>query len=326
MDQMTWNIESEYPSLQSPQFKTDYDFIKNRIQELRQKIGNLPLNEPALIDAEAGTTVLGKKFIQDFQETILRIEETTIIFANVATYINCQISVNSLNSEAKKIKSEIEAIHSQINQMYAPLNLFITKCSAELFRYLIDHPQVRSYQFQWEKLRKSAVFVLSEKEEVLLKAMAIDGHQAWANLYDSITGNGKCVLHLDGKTQTVGIAQALAMKADHNEENRKAAWLGLNEFWTQNEEPAAAILNALAGWRITESEKRSHTAPRHFLDSSIESNCITRETLDAMMQACESNKIHLQKIFPLMSQKLGKTKMDPWDLYAPNPDAGSTTR
>lgn len=326
MDQMTWNIESEYPSLQSSQFRNDYDFIKIQLQEVRQKVEALPLRDPIWQNPGSGLTAQGKKFVQDFQEAILHLENTSIVFANIATYLNCQISVDSLNSPAKKIRSEIEALHSQIQQMTAPITLFVTKCTSELFQQLIHHPQINAYQFQWEKWRKSADFVLNEKEEVLLKAMAVDGHNAWANLYEAITGKGKCVLRVQGNEQVIGISQALAMKSDPIEENRKAAWLGLNEFWTQHEESAAAILNALAGWRHAENEKRSQIKPRHFLDPALESNCISRQTLDAMMQACESNKNNLHQIFPLMSKKLGKTKMDPWDLYAPNPEAGTSTR
>lgn len=320
MDQMTWNIESEYPSIQSPQFATDVELVTTQTQTLAKQIQNIQLALKNETPASAAT-------IELIQQASLLSEKTTVVLYNMWVYLDCQLAVDAKSADARKSKSQVIQMRSQLEQITTPLFLFIKQCSTPEFEQILKHPDVAPYRFQWEQERRDAIHALSEKEEVLANALAVNGLTAWGELYKTISGKGQCVLKFEnGKTETVGIAQAQVMRADVDEDRRKAAWMAVEEYWKNNEEPAAAILNSLAGWRISLNTKRSSKKQQHFLDPALHGNRICRETLDALIEACSQNREKLHRIFPIMSGKLGKEKMHPWDMYAPNPDISAQTR
>jgi oligoendopeptidase F len=320
-NQMTWNIESEYPSITSREFQTDYDLIKTKLQSLHQHIKTIPFEQ-------FETDIHGSidEVVLRIQTAFLDLQEIEVLYSNIWVYVSCTLSIDAKDKIAKKSHSEVQKLKSQIEQIATPLNLFIATCSPQIFESVLKKPLLTQSRFIWEEKRKALPYMLTEQEEILISALSVDGHHGWANLYSSLTGNGKCVIKTGASSQEIGIAQALAMRSDLNEENRKAAFLGIQDFWQQHQESAAAIINGLAGWRLTLTEKRSIKKPMHFLDSSLQENRIVRSTLDAMMQACENNKTYLQKILPSMAKKMGKTKLSPWDLSAPQPVATKELR
>ena len=87
-------------------------------------------------------------------------------------------------------------------------------------------------------------------------------------------------------------------------------------------ESIAAILNALAGWRLSEYDKRSHTRPMHFLEPSLHDSRIERDTLDCLLQVARDNVDVGQKAGRLMAGLFGTEALQPWDQLAamPAPD------
>ncbi|MCV5738258.1 hypothetical protein OFN56_40800, partial [Escherichia coli] len=69
-----------------------------------------------------------------------------------------------------------------------------------------------------------------------------------------------------------------------------------------HQESFAAILNALAGWRLTENKKRSTKREVHFLDPSLYGSRIQSETLAAMMKVAKDSRDIGQKAGKLMAQ------------------------
>jgi oligoendopeptidase F len=92
--------------------------------------------------------------------------------------------------------------------------------------------------------------------------------------------------------------QAAALLSGADREKRIAAWEGLQSAWAAHCESVAAILNALAGWRLELVRKRDAAAaaaaagssaavqePRRYLAAALHNNRMSGATLDAMMTA-----------------------------------------
>jgi oligoendopeptidase F len=107
--------------------------------------------------------------------------------------------------------------------------------------------------------------------------------------------------------------------ASADEPTRRQAWEAIERGWQGQSEAAAAILNALAGWRLTLAERRSHTIPVDYLTQPLHSNRIERETLDAMFSAVEQSANVARAGNLARARMLGKPRLDPWDLMAPCP-------
>ncbi|MCM2282859.1 MAG: M3 family metallopeptidase, partial [Bdellovibrionaceae bacterium] len=139
---------------------------------------------------------------------------------------------------------------------------------------------------------------------------------------DAISGNLKCRLpDPDSSTggKEIGLAQTSGYLRSGVESERHAAWTAIQHAWHEQREPCAAILNALAGWRLDLVRKRSHTRPIDFLTYPLHKNAIRRETLDAMLTAIRSKIEIPRRGLRCLARALGKSRLDPWDLLSAAP-------
>lgn len=315
MNTPAWNNDTEYPSLQSEAFKKDWSYVESFQLKMKAEAEAL---KPLL----ANPTPAVIKQLQEIFKSQEAYEET---LHNLYSFISTLTSVDGSNQEASKKQSEMQKLVSDSTQIFVPFQMFLKTCKPEVIAQLLQDEKLKVWEYQWKRMRSRTPYLLSESDEVLLQAMSVPGFRAWGNLYDDLSSKIKCHLKYPDRTEVVGLAQAHSLTRLSDEKVRKIAWTAIQEAWTEHRETSAAILNALAGWRLEVYQKRSHTQNMHYLDEALFRNSITKETLDAMMGACASNLSRIQKAPKMMARILGKDRIDPWDLLAPGPTKGGET-
>lgn len=303
-----WDLESEYASCDSAEFLADVELVQNGLARLEKWVAEVA---PEFSDVELMQKILNEH------------HQTRIVANNVGTYLHCSLSVNTADAVAEAKLSEVEALISKLNQTMMPVNNYLRRCSDEALDQVLNHPELKPAKFLWADRRKMKDTLLSDSEETLLESMGQAGHRAWGELYNKLCGTIRCHLKYPDRTEVVGLAQASAMTRDQNAETRRVAWTSIQEAWQGHQDAAAAILNALAGWRHEEYKRRSYARKVHFLDIPAHGNRIERATLDAMLSACENNLPKSRRALFAMAKLMGKEKLDPWDLLAQSPVTAS---
>jgi oligoendopeptidase F len=306
-----WDIESEYPSLDSPEFRTEEENLLRLLHEMEDGVKALGLDSATTAPTEA------------MQAILLKEEEAGILLGNLYTYTSCLLSVDAGNEKARAKSSHFDVLGARLGQIIAPLRIFLQRAPEEIFRAVLAHSHLKPYEFLYRQERSLAPHLLSPQEEVLIRALEVPGHKAWGTLYEELTGKGKCRLDFGDRSETLGIAEASALLYGPDAKKRQAAWHALQTYWTDHRDSAAAVANALAGWRLELCRKRSHTKPMHFLDRPLYENRITRETLEAIMACCQRNIEQLRRAPRLMARVMKKDRLDPWDLLGPSPVTGA---
>lgn len=307
---MKWNIESEYPSIESKEFLKDQ-------AEFEQFCASIEAQSKQIHFENEKNVEIGK-----IQNLLIDYGAAQIIFQNLYAYTHCCQTVDSSNQVAKDKETTLIQLSSKFSQSSQSLQMYMAQCSDEIFEGIISNEKLIKSKFYWQQERLEKDFLLSEKEEKLVTALSPTGLHAWGQLYSSLSGAMKIKIEKNGKSEVVGLAQAAGMVKGGDEPLRKSAWQGIQAAWTEHEEAAAAILNSLAGWRLEMCKKRSEKKAIHFLDVPLLANRIQKETLEAMMTAIFRNVEPLQKANLLMAKMHGKKVLDPWDLLAPAPAAG----
>lgn len=316
MNLPAWNIESEYPSLNSKEFLEDQKQVEALTRELQVSIDKI---RPQLNSMSAE-----KSLSEDLQKIMLLNLRAYELTWNLNAYVNCLESVDAKDEAAKSKSSELQSLRAQFNQTFKPIHIFISTCDQALFDQVFSHPELQGSKFTWGQERKLKHTMLSEKEEILLAALTPSGFYAWSEMYSALSGTMKVKVELNGETEEFGLAQASGMTRSSNEAERKSAWQGIQQAWSNNQEVAASILNSLAGWRLELCKKRSYSEPVDYLTMPLHQNRIQRETLDAMLTAVQNNKKEIQDAALLMAKMHGKKQLDPWDLLAPAPIPNKT--
>ncbi|MGZ3796913.1 MAG: M3 family oligoendopeptidase, partial [Pseudobdellovibrionaceae bacterium] len=158
-----WNIESQYPSIDSTSFQEDFLFVTTAIATIEKKNSS--------------------KDIPTLQELFKLQEKAQIILENLSTYIRCILSVDASDAKAKAKNSEVEVLVSQFTLAITPLDMLVKTCDKSFLKSILADPALEAYDFQWNQSRAKAIFLLSEAEETLLAALSTSGHTAWGTLY-----------------------------------------------------------------------------------------------------------------------------------------------
>ncbi|PKL77314.1 MAG: oligoendopeptidase F [Candidatus Melainabacteria bacterium HGW-Melainabacteria-1] len=303
-----WDIDSEYPGLDSLALQQDRDKVKACVNELKALSAGLEGDDP----------------LPTAQRMAVIQKQAQLLLYNLISYAYLKRSTNIKNHDARELLDGLRKLGVRLDQALQPLEQYLLRADDETFGRFLAAPELADSDFYYAQLRHTGARLLPLEQENLLSGLEMDGFQAWSTLYTNLTGSIDYVLKgEDDQPETVGVARLLALLGDRSDLMRRRAWEGLNEVFETHQEACAAILNAMAGWRLELCERRSHTAPTHFLDGPLHLNRMQRGSLDAMMGVVKERKALGQQAFDQMARVLGKPKLDPWDSQAPAPDDGS---
>jgi len=298
-----WNNSDAYGSLNCEELTADLVEVERLVGELQTLCATLDVTACDTADVEVLVKV--SKINQ----------EAGILLGNVAVYANCELSVNGKSQEAKQTLAQTRSLSSKLSQAVQPHSMVLRLAPEALVQQYLE--QVPEEAFAVEHARRLKDLTLSLEEENLVTALGVDGHSAWGQLYNSISAALSC--DVDG--EKMGVAKAAGMLSNPDRSKRLAAWKAIQAAWRGQEEAAAGILNALAGWRLELNRRRGAKAGRevHYLDGALHQNRMSRATLDAMMQAITEAKGLGQRCLKLQAAANGMTSLHPADLMAPPP-------
>ncbi|MEL7292851.1 MAG: M3 family oligoendopeptidase [Pseudomonadota bacterium] len=297
----SWDLSIAYLDLSDERIEQDIDLIKQCIQALGVHVDNR--------DTPSVT-----------QNAIQTREAAGKLLATINTFAQCHASINAADGQAKALIGRVAKLQSELSQAFAPYENTLSVAPESFIQDVLNHPSgdVAGQAFQIECLRKLAPTKLSVAEEQLLTAMKVDGRDAWSRLYDNITGSLKVELGDDKQTK-LGLSQAASLLYGTDFDKQEGVWRGIQQAMLTHQESFAAILNALAGWRLTEYQKRSKLSDVHYLDPSLHQSRIESATLETMMLVAKSNRAIGQKAGQLMARVHGLDTMKPWNHLAGMP-------
>jgi oligoendopeptidase F len=250
-------------------------------------------------------------------------EEAGILLDNARTYVSCVLSVDGANARGKELRGVLSVLSSKIDGATASLDLLLVLSPESFFDEFLRDPRVQSHAFRLRQARKLRKRKLGLDMERLLSAMEPDGFAAWGALYDTLAGTLTCEPALPGGPMKMGLAEAASLLRGGGRPVREAAWRAINESYSRHAETCAAMLNSIAGWRLTEYSLRSHTESLHFLDPALHQNRMRRSTLEAMMTAVDEAAELGKKALMLQARLMGLRALAPWDLLAGPPSLGA---
>lgn len=297
-----WNIESEYSSLQGADYQIDFKLGQKLVSEF-----------PKVLDGVTPS-------IEQIKKAIILEREAFTIIANLLYHAMNSEAIDVNNQEAKKWMKASNDLLSDLNVAYMPYKLIIQQMADADFNKLIADPEIAGEKFLLQYSRQLRDQMLSPAEEVILEKMRGPGSNSWLELYEHTVSAMRVEIDMNGEKKLISLGQAQAMTRGFVEVEKKAAHLGMEKAWKQQESTPAQALNAMADWSFREMEMRSKKKKIHFLDKSLHDNRISGETVSTMMNEIKSILPQIQRSMVEMAKILGKPKLEPWDMVCAGPD------
>ncbi|MBY7731370.1 M3 family oligoendopeptidase [Vibrio splendidus] len=301
----SWDLSIAYRDLDDAKIEQDIELIQQCIELLYLHVEK-------------------RHIILAMQNAIQTSEAAGTLLSTINTFANCHASVDATHTEAKALLGRVAKLNSEMSQAFSPYEDTLIHAEPEFVNAVLEHDSadVAGQRFAIESSRKLSSSRLSVAEEQLLAAMKVDGRDGWGRLYDNLTGSLKLSLKLDGEDEALGFSQAASLLYGSEFDKQEPAWRAVQGAMKTHQESFASILNALAGWRLTENKKRSKISDVHFLDPSLHGSRIVPETLDTMMSVAKANRAVGQKAGLLMARVHGLDEMKPWNHLAAMPPLG----
>lgn len=313
----TWNNTAFYTSSDDPRIAATVDELKGAIAALADHCA------PFEQHIAAAETLPSEKFEPLLDQVRTAHQQRTEIIkrlGNLSTFISSILSVDSRDASASRWKPTLQQLSAEMSQATKSLDVFLTRVADDFIQLAIADPVLAELSFSLQHRRKLKDQLLSVAEEKLVTGLAVNGLQGWGNLYTELSGTLQCTVG----DETVGLAKASNLLSSPDRAVRSQAWHGIQAAWGDRAETVASILNAINGWRLEETKRRSHQRTLHYLDKSCHQSRIDRATLDALMEATYQRRTIGHRALNAMGKVLDINPA-PWDLFAPAPAAGQAT-
>ena len=313
----TWDNSHFYSSSDDPRIAATVDQLKQDIALLAETC--TPFAQYVEVTENLPSDQFGQVLAQVKAAHLQRMEFGKRL-GNVRTFISSILSVNSRDASASAWKPTLQQLDTEASQATTALDVFLTRVSDDFIELLIADPVLAELSFAIQHRRKLQDQLLTVAEEKLITGLAVNGLHSWGNLYTELAGTLRCTVN----GQEIGLATASNLLSSPNRNTRAEAWQGIQSAWESRAETVAAILNAINGWRLQETQQRSQQRTLHYLDKSCHQSRIDRTTLDTLMQVTYEQRSIGQRALTAMGNVLN-IQPEPWDLFAPAPSTGDAT-
>ncbi|GAB4353195.1 MAG: M3 family oligoendopeptidase [Cyanophyceae cyanobacterium] len=314
----TWNNTEFYSSSADPQIAVTVEELKGAIADLAAQCTHFSLH------IATAATLAPEQFDTLLQQVKTAHQQRVAIFnrlLTLRTFIGSVLSVDAQDTHGREWNPTIQQLFAEVFQAAKPMEMFLLRVNDDFINVLIRDPLLEELRFPVLHERQLQDQLLSLEEEQLVAGLAVSGLHGWGNLYSELAGTLQCQVN----GESMGLATASNLQGSSDRALRSAAWHGIRAAWDSQAGTVAAILNAIHGWRLQESQKRGKIRPLHYLDKSCHQHCLDRATLDVLMETTYQRRSIGQRALKTMARVLQVDAMQPWDLFAPLPTPGETT-
>ena len=318
-----WDLSTEYAAPDDPAIDADLGALARLLDGIERRNGVLSACIPRL--SEAFDADERQAAVETAREVFALREDAARLLEDPDTYAHCRLSTDSADAAALALQGRLQAFRVRFAEAVEPLSQFLDLApQAWIDDYLADD-RVAASAFAVRRSRSRRHELLDLDQERLASALSQDGFHAWSRLYDQLAGSlAVQVRDPSGGKRRVGLSEAGALMQSADDSVREDAWRAVNRAWEVHEHACAAVLNALAGWRLEMCRRRSGTRPVHYLDGALHANAMERATLDALLQAAREHGDLGRRAARAMAKAYGKTGIGPWDQRAPAPATPGT--
>ena len=287
-----WALDPIYKGLDDPQYEADMQAVEKLITEFAKAV------------KEAGAA-------EDCAEQLLLLEEElTLKVGKLGLYLSLRQSVEAENGDVMAQDSRLMKMYSQA----APYTAAADKIFAQIedIDALAEKSEVvKEYSFLLKQAKENAKYLLSDDVEEMISAMDMTGGSAWNQLQSFLTSTVK--VDYDGKVVTLSEIRNMAYSPD--QAVRKAAYEAEIACYEKIQDSIAFALNNIKNQVTFLCHKRGYESP---LSMTLKQSRMTKETLDAMLDAIKEYLPVFRKYLRKKGEMLGHTNGLPfYELFAP---------
>lgn len=223
----------------------------------------------------------------------------------------------SADSTNQAVKSLLDRVRTELTEAYNELQFFdleLQHASDDVYQAWRAAPELATYHYYLESVRKNTPHTLSEGEEQLVAVKDITGVAAWSQLYIELTAAMKVKLSLPDGEREVTVSEARTLRGDTDREVRKAATEGVLKTHADSQHVLTYIFNTVYEDHRQSLEYRHYDQP---MSPTLLNQDLPEAVVEALMKATESRYDLAQRYYRTKARVLGIQDFATHDLLAP---------
>ncbi|HEX2035987.1 MAG TPA: M3 family oligoendopeptidase [Chloroflexota bacterium] len=246
----------------------------------------------------------GLQILEDLHERSSRVEAFAQLLYDSDTRVDA----------ARDLQQKVEQRLTELRNLTLFFDLEWLELADDVAARLMADPQLAPYAHYLQRERRFRPHRLREAEEKILNERDITGNSAWARLHTEITSSLSFPVERDGQTETLNLAQVLALAHDPDREVRRRAHDSLYGVVAAHGQVLTYIYDTLILDHLIADRLRKLPTP---MSSRHLSNEVDPQAVEAMMQVVEANYGLAHEYFRLKAGRLGLPQLMIYDQYAP---------
>jgi oligoendopeptidase F len=303
-----WDVESIFPSLDSPAYASAREAWRASLDELRALFERHGIGAGV---TPASTNEAGRA-LEEVIAALSSLREST---RRLSTYVSALVATDASDTAAVAERSRLFADAARVASLQTRLNGWIAACGAEA---LARTSALAEEHESWlRRCSEQSAHEMSEREEDLLAAIEVPGVEACATLAGELSSTLKGTLR--GESRPISVLRGMA--AEDDPELRREAYDGELAAWEAIATPMAACLNAITGHAVIVDRRRNWPDT---LAAVLWHNRVTPEILEVMQTAARESFPDFRRFLTAKAEVHGYAGTLPWwDLVAPVPGAAA---
>lgn len=296
---MRWSLDELYSGFDSEEYQNDLKKIKESISNFNK------WSDENLIEKNNPKEKL--ELYIDYTKKI------SASLTKLTTFASLTSSVDANNEEALMYLDQLSVLGAELTKPKISFQNFVKEI--DNLEDIINSSEILTeHKFYIEEIKRSAKYMLSEKEEVLISKMRNTGSRAWTNLQNKVVSNLLVDIELNGEKKSLPLPMVRNLAYNKDASIRKKAYKAELKAYEKIEESSAAALNGIKGEVITLTELRGYTP----LEEVLLQSRMDRESLDSMFTAIKEYLPVFHKYYRQKAKILGHENGLPfYDMFAP---------
>lgn len=297
-----WDLDVFFPGGSSSQaFVQHLDETGSNIEEFARAVGKYVPMDGA---AERETV---RHIIFLFEGTVKKIRQA-------GAFVSCLQAQNMNDKEADALRGKVTELSAKFQNVLTIFDGKLSQYEEKQWAILLKDEELKELSFVLTERRTNARQKLSEKEEMLINKLSIDGYHGWGQMYDTVVGSIQIPFEENGEVTFLSVGQAANKFSNPDRKVRKKVFAEWEKAWDEKGAVLAKTLNHLAGFRLNTYEMRNWD---NVLKEPLEYNRMEEKTLEAMWRVISNNKKPFVEFLNRKAQMLGIDKLTWYDVDAP---------
>ncbi|HET7657251.1 MAG TPA: M3 family oligoendopeptidase [Bacillales bacterium] len=298
----TWDLDRIFPGGSGSKVFSDYlGQLGSDLEKLQEEVVAFPI----LTSSEQAT---------DLKGLFDKIGALRSQLHEGGSFVNCLIAQDVNDKQAVRLRGKLIEMSAFEANVATILDAKLAEIDETVWTELMDDAQLKSISFALNERRRRAVEKLSPDQEAIINDLEVDGYDAWSGLYDMVVGKMKVEIETEGQTKNLSVSQAQNRLTDPDRKVRKKVFESYEKKWDEVSDYCSEALNHISGFRLNVYKHRGWDS---FLKEPLDLNRMSKETLDAMWDAVDSQKQAYGKYFKRKAKLLGIDQLAWYDAGAP---------